>query len=1224
MAGRVGKYLLFEIIGEGAFGKVKLAVNEETGDQVAIKIMDKSSIKAKEMTMQVRREIAIMKALKHKNIVNMHEVLSSKTKLYIVMDLVSGGELFDKILDEGKLEENTARAYFQQMIDGVDYCHKKGICHRDLKPENLLIDEQTGELKITDFGLSAMLQVDTPGDLLHTQCGSPNYVAPEVISSAEKGYSGPKVDTWSCGIILYALCTGFLPFFSEKTSELYRMIQHDKVSYPKGFPRGARDLCERLLCKNPTKRITLPEVKKHPWFIVDYEEDTTGNPTAKKKKKKTVLSPSTIQNDEAFSVAALPAKPEAPNSETAKGSAEPNDAAPDQEQQTAEVNSCPPADPSAEAPAAQLRQEENQSPVAVEPKPVAQPADQAAAADPGRDDECGAIPETTACATIEAQADVSADDVGEENTEPAGSAKDEQTSVGADQEEACEANLRDSSPLPGTTEEAEGQTESTTCREEVGGSDSQLQEEKSEKRTKSIGFVESESAAGVADLGLEPIPQSDADEASCSKSQEQEITSLRTQNKTRSITFRDTNEFADRSDSEDSGSEQPALALMVSQDTSGNTLCVSRATSVQEEGEKSMELAQDPPVDLEMPSTRAPLSILCLERTTKGQFDDLEDDVLQPSASVRESRSLTDVSEHASNTGPESHGTDGESEAGFYHPPTVGDRPTLFADLDSIDPTGEEEISGAGEPKDVPFPTPSPRILPTGGSIFKKLNGEKFEGLAETMAREGSMLSAATSQVGFREPDGFSRGSSQRQASQWSRSSSLFQRSGMFRERSATSVDCGTSNSRRSDCSVRSDPYYERLEAASNRYRGLFQIESSGRLMASKSFVRMSMTSSSIQILQARALTASWYSRLLQEIKWLEKLSTTEHAQGVTLEKLDAYEKLLDFWELRAVSGRAKGLTEWWTDPEPLTPEEQTQLRFLVGDLEIKQVDDIQLVPIPEDPSALDSAGDIAQEIATESSPLPPEEATPARDTTETSEEAMESSNEVVRDPFRPRTNVQEDRGRTQSQESFSHSESFTGRSDSYSDTLADQLFSASPLYRKKSKIKSSRTTDGIAAQMGRMFGWRQRQTGSSNGRAPGPAVPKGPSASASASGGILQSLEVEERKRSMTGRQIDSLLPVSECIEQVLRVLSELGYSSRKRRTEKDALRVEVPVARGEPLLLVISFSKAVEQGEPITRIDIRRDKKDRSRLDWIELHSAQDAIQDGFLAAVDAQGLM
>lgn len=293
MASRVGKYLLFETLGEGAFGKVKLGVHEESGEQVAVKIMDKSDIKAQEMTMNVRREIAIMKALKHRNIVNLRQVLTSQSKLYIVMDLVTGGELFTKILNEGKLEETIARRYFQQLVDGIEYCHRRGVCHRDLKPENLLIDETTGELKITDFGLSAMKGASTTEELLHTQCGSPNYCAPEIIARHKEGYNGTKVDAWSCGIILFALLAGFLPFYDENTKVLYRMIQRDDVEFPRKFPPDAKDLVLRLLHKDPEKRYTLAEVKKHPWFAIDYEGDdavpktTTGaSPPASRRRRR--------------------------------------------------------------------------------------------------------------------------------------------------------------------------------------------------------------------------------------------------------------------------------------------------------------------------------------------------------------------------------------------------------------------------------------------------------------------------------------------------------------------------------------------------------------------------------------------------------------------------------------------------------------------------------------------------------------------------------------------------------------------------------------------------------------------------------------------------------------------------------------------------------------------------------------------------------------------------
>ena len=139
----------------GTFGKVKQARNTETNEYVAIKVLDKEKIQKENMGGQVKREIAIMKLIKHPNIVQLHEVLASKTKIFIVLELVTGGELFEKIVENTKLNEEQARFYFQQLCIGTDYCHRQGVCHRDLKPENLLLDGE-GNLKISDFGLSAL------------------------------------------------------------------------------------------------------------------------------------------------------------------------------------------------------------------------------------------------------------------------------------------------------------------------------------------------------------------------------------------------------------------------------------------------------------------------------------------------------------------------------------------------------------------------------------------------------------------------------------------------------------------------------------------------------------------------------------------------------------------------------------------------------------------------------------------------------------------------------------------------------------------------------------------------------------------------------------------------------------------------------------------------------------------------------------------------------------
>ncbi|XP_043698895.1 CBL-interacting serine/threonine-protein kinase 24-like [Telopea speciosissima] len=176
---RVGNYELGRTIGEGTFAKVKFARNTETGKSVAVKILAKSTILKHRMVDQIKKEISIMKIVRHPNIVRLHEVLASRTKIYIILEFVTGGELFDKIVQQGKLPEDETRQHFQHLIDAVDYCHSKGVYHRDLKPENLLLDYQ-GNLKISDFGLSALPQQGV--GLLHTTCGTPNYVAPEVHS----------------------------------------------------------------------------------------------------------------------------------------------------------------------------------------------------------------------------------------------------------------------------------------------------------------------------------------------------------------------------------------------------------------------------------------------------------------------------------------------------------------------------------------------------------------------------------------------------------------------------------------------------------------------------------------------------------------------------------------------------------------------------------------------------------------------------------------------------------------------------------------------------------------------------------------------------------------------------------------------------------------------------------------------------------------------------------
>ncbi|KAL5145207.1 CBL-interacting serine/threonine-protein kinase 8 [Glycine soja] len=250
---KVGKYEIGRTIGEGTFAKVKFAQNTETGESVAMKVLDRSTIIKHKMVDQIKREISIMKLVRHPY------VLASRTKIYIILEFITGGELFDKIIHHGRLSEADSRRYFQQLIDGVDYCHSKGVYHRDLKPENLLLNS-LGNIKISDFGLSAFPEQGV--SILRTTCGTPNYVAPEVLS--HKGYNGAVADVWSCGVILFVLLAGYLPFDELDLTTLY------KFSCPSWFPVGAKMLIHRILDPNPETRITIEQIRNDEWFQRSY------------------------------------------------------------------------------------------------------------------------------------------------------------------------------------------------------------------------------------------------------------------------------------------------------------------------------------------------------------------------------------------------------------------------------------------------------------------------------------------------------------------------------------------------------------------------------------------------------------------------------------------------------------------------------------------------------------------------------------------------------------------------------------------------------------------------------------------------------------------------------------------------------------------------------------------------------------------------------------------
>uniref|UniRef100_A0A2P2ITU0 non-specific serine/threonine protein kinase n=1 Tax=Rhizophora mucronata TaxID=61149 RepID=A0A2P2ITU0_RHIMU len=257
-----GRYELGRMLGRGTFAKVYYARNLQTGKSVAMKVVGKEKVIKVGMMEQVKREISVMKMVEHPNIVELHEVMASKTKIYFAMELVRGGELFSKNT-KARLREDIARVYFQQLISAIDFCHSRGVYHRDLKPENLLLDED-GNLKVTDFGLSAFSEHLRQDGLLHTTCGTPAYVAPEVIG--KKGYDGAKADLWSCGVILYVLLAGFLPFQDDNLLSMYRKIYRGDFKCPPWFSHEARSLIIMLLDPNPSTRISIADVMDSSWF----------------------------------------------------------------------------------------------------------------------------------------------------------------------------------------------------------------------------------------------------------------------------------------------------------------------------------------------------------------------------------------------------------------------------------------------------------------------------------------------------------------------------------------------------------------------------------------------------------------------------------------------------------------------------------------------------------------------------------------------------------------------------------------------------------------------------------------------------------------------------------------------------------------------------------------------------------------------------------------------
>ncbi|XP_071057214.1 serine/threonine-protein kinase BRSK2 isoform X2 [Onthophagus taurus] len=254
----VGPYRLEKTLGKGQTGLVKLGVHCVTGKKVAIKIINREKL-SESVLMKVEREIAIMKLIDHPHVLGLSDVYENKKYLYLVLEHVSGGELFDYLVKKGRLTPKEARRFFRQIISALDFCHSHSICHRDLKPENLLLDEKNN-IKVADFGMASLQPI---GSMLETSCGSPHYACPEVIRGEK--YDGRKADVWSCGVILYALLVGALPFDDDNLRQLLEKVKRGVFHIPHFVPPDCQSLLRGMIEVNPEKRLTLSDINKHPW-----------------------------------------------------------------------------------------------------------------------------------------------------------------------------------------------------------------------------------------------------------------------------------------------------------------------------------------------------------------------------------------------------------------------------------------------------------------------------------------------------------------------------------------------------------------------------------------------------------------------------------------------------------------------------------------------------------------------------------------------------------------------------------------------------------------------------------------------------------------------------------------------------------------------------------------------------------------------------------------------
>lgn len=258
-----GLYDLEDTLGRGHFAVVKLARHVFTGEKVAVKVIDKTKLDEVSRS-HLFQEVRCMKLVQHPNVVRLYEVIDTQTKLYLILELGDGGDLYDYIMRHEKgLDEEMARKYFLQIVHAISYCHKLHVVHRDLKPENVVFFEKLGMVKLTDFGFSNKF---FPGQKLETSCGSLAYSAPEILLG--DSYDAPAVDVWSLGVILYMLVCGHAPFQEANDSETLTMIMDCKYTIPAHMSKECKRLIAKMLIRDPEKRASLEEIAQDPWLNI--------------------------------------------------------------------------------------------------------------------------------------------------------------------------------------------------------------------------------------------------------------------------------------------------------------------------------------------------------------------------------------------------------------------------------------------------------------------------------------------------------------------------------------------------------------------------------------------------------------------------------------------------------------------------------------------------------------------------------------------------------------------------------------------------------------------------------------------------------------------------------------------------------------------------------------------------------------------------------------------